>query len=299
MMDVMIVGLILFGLLFLWRWGSRRISGSLPLPADYPERLRVAAALLGGTVVLERSTVGGHVCWSRAGFPYYYYEKAPGAERWSVLSVGIRDKLLPTLQLRPREGPAPQLPPLRTRPPGAPPTEFDARFEVRIPPNAPDSLGPSAEVRERILDLADQCFPAHPLLEVHENRIRLFLPTLLDTGPKRMRFLDKGALLLEGILREYVSPQVGAGVQVLDVMVIDGVQRETCRVCGEGIVEDRADRILCAQCGTPHHKDCWEYTGMCSVFACQSQRSRVPGAGAAPRDPRDQEDLLPRDPPVR
>ena len=38
-----------------------------------------------------------------------------------------------------------------------------------------------------------------------------------------------------------------------------------CPVCGCD-VQHRA--VLCPTCDTPHHHDCWEYTGNCSIFGC-------------------------------
>ena len=43
----------------------------------------------------------------------------------------------------------------------------------------------------------------------------------------------------------------------------------TCMVCGETIA---TNKVNCIQCDTAHHKDCWEYLGMCSTFACGCKR---------------------------
>jgi len=44
-----------------------------------------------------------------------------------------------------------------------------------------------------------------------------------------------------------------------------------CQVCGvtlaQGIV------VRCGRCATPHHEDCWAYTGECSTFACKERRA--------------------------
>jgi hypothetical protein len=31
-------------------------------------------------------------------------------------------------------------------------------------------------------------------------------------------------------------------------------------------------RVNCRRCGTPHHKDCWEFNGQCSTYACGEKR---------------------------
>ena len=53
----------------------------------------------------------------------------------------------------------------------------------------------------------------------------------------------------------------------------------TCKVCGEPI--DGGAVVLCSSCNTPHHRDCWEYVGACSIYGCgcrmarQTDRSRT------------------------
>lgn len=40
-----------------------------------------------------------------------------------------------------------------------------------------------------------------------------------------------------------------------------------CQVCGEAI--GGKDEVHCGSCGTPHHKDCWDYIGQCSTYNCR------------------------------
>lgn len=42
-----------------------------------------------------------------------------------------------------------------------------------------------------------------------------------------------------------------------------------CQICGTGM-EERV--VWCARCRTPHHRECWDYTGMCSTFGCREIR---------------------------
>jgi len=46
-----------------------------------------------------------------------------------------------------------------------------------------------------------------------------------------------------------------------------------CRICGEQIY---FSRVMCSDCDTPHHLDCWEYNGCCSVYGCGSKRYYFP-----------------------
>ena len=42
-----------------------------------------------------------------------------------------------------------------------------------------------------------------------------------------------------------------------------------CQVCGTQMEE----QVRCARCDTPHHRECWEYMGACSTFACGETRA--------------------------
>lgn len=46
-----------------------------------------------------------------------------------------------------------------------------------------------------------------------------------------------------------------------------------CRICGE-LIED--DLVFCRRCKTPHHRECWYYTGVCSLFGCGEVHFELP-----------------------
>lgn len=41
-----------------------------------------------------------------------------------------------------------------------------------------------------------------------------------------------------------------------------------CRVCGEAL---GPTPVFCSRCKTAHHRECWEYFGSCSIFACNTR----------------------------
>lgn len=51
-----------------------------------------------------------------------------------------------------------------------------------------------------------------------------------------------------------------------------------CLVCRQGLA---AEVVRCRSCRTPHHRDCWEYVGRCSVFACKGVGVTDPGERSA------------------
>jgi len=46
-----------------------------------------------------------------------------------------------------------------------------------------------------------------------------------------------------------------------------------CQVCGDSIT---TDMVFCRRCKTPHHLDCWQYYGECSVYGCGEKRCVSP-----------------------
>lgn len=50
-----------------------------------------------------------------------------------------------------------------------------------------------------------------------------------------------------------------------------------CKVCLEPI--NGGPVALCASCHTPHHGECWEYVGGCSIYGCGC-KERAPMLGS-------------------
>ena len=47
-----------------------------------------------------------------------------------------------------------------------------------------------------------------------------------------------------------------------------------CGVCGEKLA---SDIVVCSRCNTPHHRDCWQYSGGCATYGCGSRDCILPG----------------------
>lgn len=58
--------------------------------------------------------------------------------------------------------------------------------------------------------------------------------------------------------------------------VLPTLANPICPICGEVITDDL---VFCSRCKTPHHGDCWGYTGCCSVFGCQQADYQRPQTG--------------------
>lgn len=57
-----------------------------------------------------------------------------------------------------------------------------------------------------------------------------------------------------------------AGIMLEDVRVSSGGE---CPVCGSAMNEGV---IRCEACRTPHHRECWQYMGRCTTYACRGRR---------------------------
>lgn len=42
----------------------------------------------------------------------------------------------------------------------------------------------------------------------------------------------------------------------------------SCRICGYGLGD--FPQVICRECSTPHHRDCWQYNGHCATYSCGS-----------------------------
>lgn len=90
-----------------------------------------------------------------------------------------------------------------------------------------------------------------------------------------MQFAISQALkLIESLGDEGVLPFRPVGAEPEPIISTDGVVWDpvvgACRVCGDPL-QNRV--VYCGTCSTPHHPDCWEYTGQCSVYACGARQS--------------------------
>lgn len=77
-------------------------------------------------------------------------------------------------------------------------------------------------------------------------------------------FVEK-CLELRTLLEASVKEQ--EGVQWLDAPPAEA--RGTCPICGSPL---KAGRVSCLKCKTSHHRECWEWNGGCSMFACGESR---------------------------
>ncbi len=98
------------------------------------------------------------------------------------------------------------------------------------------------------------------------------------------------AVRLDAALDAFLYPPITVDeVELLELLAAETRvdPEQPCRVCGEGLGRE-APLVACRGCQTPHHRDCFEYLGQCSVYACGctgSEPVSVAGGGSAADEP--------------
>ena len=109
------------------------------------------------------------------------------------------------------------------------------------------------------------------LISINPERMLVQVDRNLGTNAESLAWVVKQALSLHDGLLDAVMRRMGEGVAIVDDE--ESWQEDqgppTCKVCGEPI--DESEIVVCASCNTPHHRDCWEYVGACSIYGCNGK----------------------------
>lgn len=133
------------------------------------------------------------------------------------------------------------------------------------------------------LDRLRQSFDC-PLLSLSINHGRLIVekPLLFRRGDDLEQFTQYCLELFDQAMLACCE-----GIEFMDSSgEAQLIERPVCQVCGEEI---ESDMVFCRRCRTPHHLDCWQYTGCCSTYGCRETRYIVPELGRPVRS-RQEED---------
>jgi hypothetical protein len=175
------------------------------------------------------------------------------------------------LELAPTVRPAPPQPPKGTRLLKLADPEFDRGFVVQANDleMARDFLCPA--IRGTITNLHRAVHPGGMLVSINPERMLVQIDRNLGLNTESLAWAVRESLSLHDGLIERVSRRVSQGIAIVDDP--DSCDEDNgptiCKVCGEPIAE--CDRVLCSECNTPHHRDCWEYVGACSIYGCNGK----------------------------
>jgi hypothetical protein len=81
---------------------------------------------------------------------------------------------------------------------------------------------------------------------------------LVDDQAGLERFVDLAALILAAAI----------GPDGIVLAAVETVASSECPVCGHAV---EGGGHPCPRCSTPHHEDCWKYSGGCAIFACAAR----------------------------
>ena len=90
----------------------------------------------------------------------------------------------------------------------------------------------------------------------------------IQHGPDLVRFVEAVLDLYDQALLTRTR-----GITFIQQQSAQVLEQVVCRICGEEI---REGLVFCRRCKTPHHRDCWQYAGRCSVFACGETEFQTP-----------------------
>lgn len=163
-------------------------------------------------------------------------------------------------------------------------TEKGHRLEIADPGFAPRAVSMDAGVaggQRRAIRIDGVPESRFVLAEREEDARRVFGPKVIglvrdpvlsgfQASPEGFECQWKGEKdLLPGALRALqLALEVHnafAAEAGIEVETVHGVGTGECQVCGSKL---EGSIVRCSRCGTPHHQDCWTYTGLCSTFGC-------------------------------
>jgi hypothetical protein len=172
------------------------------------------------------------------------------------------------LELAPVSRPAPPQAPKGTRVVKTGDVEFDRGFIVQANDSemARDFLSP--QVRRVIGNLQRLVHPGGMLVSINPERLLVQIDRNLGQSTEALTQTVSESLVIHDGLQLGVSRRMTEGIAIVDDpnLADEDVGSPTCKVCGEMI--DGGLVVVCSSCRTPHHRDCWEYVGACSIYGC-------------------------------
>jgi hypothetical protein len=150
--------------------------------------------------------------------------------------------------------------------------EFDRGFVVQAndPEMARAFLSPP--VRDALVKFQRLAPPSGMLLSVNPERMLVQVDRNLAAVADALLLAVHQALVVHDGLQSGVASRLSQGIEIVAAGMAgpEALGPPVCKVCGETIV---TPAVLCAVCLTPHHRDCWEFVGACSIYGCNGKHS--------------------------
>lgn len=137
------------------------------------------------------------------------------------------------------------------------------RIETTDPESATSLL--SAGLSDALVEF-ESWAPAAPGLQIDETSVTAFLEEIHSFEAEVLLRMADVVVRVGRLLRSKAPEE--PGVQVLEERTVpDG----TCQVCSAPF---GGAMVTCAKCGTPHHRDCWDYLAKCATYGCGGTAAR-------------------------
>jgi len=146
--------------------------------------------------------------------------------------------------------------------------EFDPRFVVKSNDETFVREFLDAKTRQAVEDLRNLLGNDRILISVNSSRLMVRKQGILGELDDLTVFAELCCQMYDRI---FLFWQKSSGIEILEDDPAPAGKDPVCQVCGAAIPGD--DRVYCRRCRTPHHKDCWEFNGQCSTYACGEKRS--------------------------
>jgi hypothetical protein len=177
------------------------------------------------------------------------------------------------MELAPLSRPAPPQPPKGTRMVQVGDPAFDRGFVVQANDADMARAFLSAPVRESIRNLQGLVPPSGMLVSINPERLLVQVDRNLAPQPESLLFAVQQALAIHDGLQAGVASRLGQGIAIVEAgpAHAEDTGPPVCKVCGEPIL---VPAVICTTCRAPHHRDCWEFIGACSIYGCNGKHSQ-------------------------
>lgn len=175
------------------------------------------------------------------------------------------------LELAPVSRPTPPQPPKGTRHVRVGDPEFDRGFNVQANDADMTRAFLSSDVRDALLRLQTFAPPSGMLVSINPERLLVQVDRNLARFNEELLNAVQAALIVHDGLQTGVASRLGQGIEILAAGPAqpDDAGPPVCKVCGDPIVNPE---VLCVICRSPHHRDCWDFVGSCSIYGCTGKQ---------------------------
>jgi hypothetical protein len=185
------------------------------------------------------------------------------------------------LELAPISRPAPPQAPKGTRIVKTGESDFDRGYVIQAndAEMARDFLSP--QVRWAIANLQRLVHPGGMLVSINPERLLVQIDRNLGQNAEALIQVVSESLEIHDGLQVGVSRRMTEGIAIVDRPDLDEEAEgpSICKVCGSLI--DGGPVVACTSCRTPHHRECWEYVGACSIYGCGCKLAEPVGRSRA------------------